>query len=93
MNYIKFNDLQCQVISFIKYTNFDENGMTGSCNCQVLTDNVTGLQELGLNPITSLQILHEDEVIYNLQNISAKVTSINEYLADNHIDINLTITF
>lgn len=93
MNYIKFNDLTCQVVSFNKYTNFDENGMSGSCNCQIITDDITALQALGLETITSLQIIHDEDIIYNLQNISAKMTSINEYLADNHIDINLTLTF
>ena len=93
MNYIKFNDYQCELIGFNKYTNYDENGMVSSCNCQVATSDVTGLQEVGLNGISSIQILHDNEVIYNLTNINARISSINETLAEDHIDITLSINF
>lgn len=93
MNQIKFNDFQCEVISFNKYTNFDQNGMSGNCSCQIVTDNLSGLQELGQQGITSMQIFHDEALIYNLENIEAHLTYINESLNNDHIDITLSINF
>ncbi len=93
MNYLKLNDFQCEVISFNKYTNFNENAMTGTCNCQVVTADITGLQNVGLNTITEIQIIHNEDVIYDLKSIQANIVSINENLVDDHIDILLSISF
>lgn len=93
MNYLKLNDFQCQLLSFNKYTNFNDSVMSGNCSCQIVTDNISGLQALGLEEITSLQIMHEDNLIYDLQNISAHMTSISEYLSNDKIDITLTLNF
>lgn len=93
MNTIKFNDYQCGLISFSKYTNFDENGMVGTGTCQISTSDLTGLQEVGLNGINSIQITHDEEVIYNLTDINAHISYINESLNEDHIDITLSINF
>jgi len=93
MNYLKINDFQCELLSFNKYTNFNGAEVTGNCNCQIVTDNITKIQELGLTEITSLQIMHDEDLIYDLQNISAHITSINEYLSNDKIDVTLAIDF
>ena len=93
MNYIKFNEYQCEVLSFNKYTTFQENTITGTCNCQIVTSDLTGLQNLGLEGITEIQIIHDEEIIYDLQNINARIASINENLVNDHIDVMLAINF
>lgn len=93
MNYIKLNDMQMQVISFNRYVNFNNGAMSGSCSCQVVTSDLSGLQELGTTLVTSIQIIHEDQVIYNLTDIETRITSINESLVEDHIDISLTFDF
>lgn len=93
MNYIKLNDMQMQVISFNRYVNFNNGVMSGSCNCQVVTSDLSGLQELGTTPVTSIQIIHDDQIIYNLTDIETHVASINETLVEDHIDISLTFDF
>ena len=93
MNYIKFNEYQCEVLSFNKYTTFQENTIAGTCNCQIVTSDLTGLQNLGLEGITEIQIIHDEEIIYDLQNINARIASINENLVNDHIDVMLAINF
>lgn len=94
MNTIKFNDFTCPVISFNKYTNFDANGISGTGTCEIeVNDNLSDLYELGMNGITSLQILVNDEVIYNLTDINIKITSINETLTGNRMAMFLNFSF
>lgn len=93
MNYIKFNNYQCEVMSFSKYTTFTAESASGNCNCQVICVNSTELQDLGMTPITSIQIIHDEEVIYNVDHISARVTTLNETLVDDHVETYITLEF
>jgi hypothetical protein len=67
--------------------------MSGSCNCSVITSDLTTLQNFGDTPVTSIQIIHDEDVIYNLTDISTHITSITETLVEDHIDISLVFDF
>lgn len=51
------------------------------------------LDDYADEPITSIKIKKDDEVIYNLTDISAKVVSINEGYNGNNVYVNVTLRF
>lgn len=92
MNKIKFNDVEFEVESYSKNTYFN-NELSSNGNCSIITDDMDALNALANVPITSLQILHDGEVIYNLHDINAKIDNINEYLSGDRMSINVNLIF
>ena len=92
MNKIKFNDIEFEVESYSKNTYFHEE-LSSNGNCSIITDDMDALNALAEVPITSLQILHDGEVIYNLHDINAKIDTINEYLSGDRMSINVNLIF
>lgn len=91
MNTIKFNNVEGTLLSFNKSTYFNEEGMSGNITCEMENADIDALQALGLSTVTSMQIKYNDEVIYNVDVMNAKLTSINEYLMNNRIRMTLNI--
>jgi len=79
MNTIIFNDTASfEVESYNKNTYFNGESITSNANCSVKISNMTALNTLAEDTITSIEIDHDNESIYELANISAKIESINE---------------
>lgn len=93
MNTIKFNNHTYEVLSFNKNTYFNEGQINSSANCQIKTTNVTSLYVLADETIETLQIYHDNELIYDLSNLSGKLSSIDEYLAEDRVNITLNCSF
>ena len=93
MNTIKLNDLELEVTGYSKNIYFNDNIMSSNASCQVVTNNSEAIVNLAKETITSIQIKHDNEVIYDLPDINAKVTSINEYLNINKVDVNMALAF
>lgn len=93
MNTIKFNAVEFEVMSYNKNTYFNDGSMTSSASCQIIVADMDVLNGLTNTAITSLQILHEGEVIYNLSDINARIESISEYLNVDRMDINVNLKF
>ena len=93
MNTIKFNNLVLEVESYNKNTYFQEDSITSNANCSVKISDITALNELAQDTITSIQIYHDETLIYDLQDISAKITGISEYLNGNIVSISLSLVF
>lgn len=93
MNKIKFNNAEYEVNSYNKNTYFGGESINSTANCTLVTTDVTGLNALAAGTITSLQIYHNDTLIYDLQDINAHIDSINEYLNGERIDISVSLTF
>lgn len=93
MNTIKFNNHTYEVLSFNKNTYFNETGVGSNANCQIKTADITSLYELAEETIETLQIYHDNELIYNLSNLSGKLSYIDEYLAEDRINITLNCSF
>lgn len=93
MNIIKFNDVEFEVISYNKNTFFNGSTVTSTANCQVILTDVSVLNDLADGTITSLQILHDGNIIYNLSDISARIENISEYLNVDRMDVNVSLRF
>ena len=94
MNIIKFNkSVEVEVESYGKNTYFNGANMTSNANCTVKTDNIAALNELATSPITNIQIYSDGIMIYELDEINAKIDNISEYLNGNRIDVNISLSF
>ena len=93
MNTIKFNNHSYEVLNFNKNTYFSAEQINSSANCQIKTSDITSLYELATETIETLQIYHDNELIYDLSNLSGRLSSIDEYLADDRINITLNCSF
>lgn len=93
MNKIKFNNTEFEVETYSKTTYFNGETITSNGSCNVVTSNVASLNSLAQNEITSIQITHDDNLIYDLNDISAKIDSINEYFTGDRMSISVSLTF
>lgn len=94
MNTIVFNnEATFGVESFNKNTSFEGSSMTSTGYASLNTSELDDLTEVAQGTITSIKILHDEEVIYNSTNLSAKITSINEYLSGDRMNVNININF
>ena len=93
MNTIKFNDTVFQVESYNKNTYFEGESVNSNGTCNIITSDATALNALAEDEITSIQIYHDEELIYDSQNIKCSITSINEYLNGDHMNIQISLIF
>ena len=93
MNTIKFNNTEFQVESYSKSTYLSDGHVASNANCSVIVDDITVLNALMQDTITSIQIKYNDDVIYNLQNINAHIDNISEYLNTNRMNVNVNLIF
>ena len=93
MNTIKFNNHTYEVLSFNKNTYFGGESISSSSNCQIKTADITSLHALATEKIETLQIYHDNTLIYDLQNLNGNLTSIDEYLSEDRVNISLNFNF
>ena len=93
MNTIKFNNVEFEVENFYRNTNFSEDHIESNGNCSVKVDSIDEIYELAESTITSIQILHDGEVIYSLSDLNAKIANINESFTGARVSPNLSIQF
>lgn len=93
MNKIVFNTTEFEVESYNKSTSFGGEVMTSNAYASLRTDDITVLNTLAQTTITNIKIYHDSNLIYDLQNISAKIDNINEYLNGDRMSINVNLTF
>ena len=93
LNTIKFNNAIFQVESYNRNTYFNGTSISSNASCTIITDNIASLNNVAQTTITTLQIYHEETLIYDLQNIQAHIDNINEYLNDDSISIAVNLTF
>ncbi len=93
MNTIKFNNTVFEVESYNKNTYFNEDSISSNGSCQIITNNIIELNELAQETITTIQIYHNETLIYDLQNIECKINSVSEYLNGDRVSIGLSFIF
>lgn len=93
MNKIKFNNSEFEIESYSKNTYFSNDTINSNANCSIITNDIDSLMTVAQNIITSLQIYHDDSLIYNLQNIEAHIDNISETLNDDKINIYINLIF
>lgn len=91
MNTIKFNDFECEIVSFNKNTYYNNGVVSGNVNCELITTDIDGLHALSESNITSITITHNEDVIYNVTHFTGQLSSVSESLADDHIIINIML--
>lgn len=95
---VVFNGLSNQAIellSFNRNTSFESGSMNSMAYLNVKNTAGTAdtLRNLGLNGITNMVIYDGETAIYRLTDLNAHITSINESLNGNVIDVNVNIVF
>ena len=93
MNKIKLNNLELEVESYNKNTYFTGETIISTAACTVRTSNMTAVNTLAEAPVTLIQIRVNNELVYDLPNINAKIESINEYLATDHMNVTINLNF
>lgn len=93
MNKIKLNNLELEVESYNKNTYFSGSTITSNASMSVRTNNMTVLNELAEDDITSIQIRANEELIYDLQDINAHIDNISEYLNGDRMNVTLNLSF
>ena len=93
MNTIKFNNTTFEVFSYNKNTYFGGESINSNASCSIKVTDMATLNALTSTTITSLQIYYNETLIYDLQDISARIDSIGEYLNTERMEINVNLTF
>lgn len=100
MNTLILNGLSSTPFTLINYnrnTSFDlhSHEMTSIAYFDIenSTNAINTLQNIGISGVTNVTIKHNDETIYNLSNLSAGISTINENLYEDDIRINVSIVF
>ena len=93
MNKIKFNNFEAEVDSYNKNTYFNGTNLASNANCSIRTNAITTLNNLMLDIITSIQIFSNDILIYDLQNIRAKIDSVSESFGGDRMYVNVNFSF
>ena len=93
MNKIKFNNAEFEVESYNKTTSFMGETMSSTAYCTIITDDIEALNEVAQTEITTIQISHDDEVIYSLENQHGHIDSTNEYLNGDRMSVSANLSF
>ena len=84
-----------EISNYNRNTTFEQGSLNSVAYFTVIGDGNTAnlLQEIGGTGITSIEILNGEDSIYQLSELEAHITTINEYLDGDHITVNVNITF
>lgn len=93
MNIIKLNNSEFEVENYYRSTSFTDNVIQSSGNCVLNTSDTSALYEIAESPITLIQITKDDEIIYNLDNITAHIENIIESFSADRFYINVNFIF
>lgn len=93
MTTIKFNNTVFEVESYNKNTFFNGEEITSNANCTIKMTDMAPLNALTQTTITAIQIHYDNTLIYDLQDVSAKIDSIGEYLNTDRMSISVNLTF
>ena len=93
MNTIKLNNAEFTVVSYNKSTTFNGDRIASNAYCDIIPVDVSALHELGDDLISTIEIYHDDELIYRIIEQEGHITNINEYLNGDHMNANITIVF
>lgn len=93
MNIIKFNNTEFEVESYNKTTTFTGEAMSSSAYCTLITDDIETLNEVAQAEITKIEIAHDNEVIYSLNNQHGHIDSTNEFLNGDRMSVSANLSF
>ena len=91
MNTIKLNNTTYEVLSFNRNTYFGGEEITSTASCQIKTTDISSVHALAQTTISTLQIYHDNTLIYNLTGVNGKLNSMDEYLMNDQINITINL--
>ena len=93
MNIIKLNNSEFEVESYNKSTYFTGENISSTASLVIYAADITALNAEFQQPITSIEIYHDGNKIYDLEEISGHVDNMTEYLNGDRMNVSLTISF
>lgn len=83
------------ITAYNRNTTFEEGALNSVAYFTVTSNTETAslLNELGISGITSIEIFNDEDLIYSLTELTAHITTINEYLEGEHIVMSVNIAF
>ena len=93
MNTIKLNNVEVELISYNRQMTFSENMVKNRAYFGMKQKDLNLIVELFNTEITSIEIYHDDEKIYDLKNISVRLDNISEDLMQDAIFTNVNLIF
>ena len=105
MNTIKLNnEYEYEINNYSRNINFYSitptlesqqatEGINSNAYFTITSKNVSDLDDLSQETITSIEIFYNETSIYKLENVNAKVESINENLNTDQMIINVNLKF
>ena len=94
MNTMILNDVSFPVAYFSRQTHFDGQALSSNAYINLTAPfDAQAIIALGQETITSLIIKHDNETIYELNDIEARIVSFDENLNENTINANINIQF
>ena len=93
MNTIKLNNAEYTVESYSKSTYFTGDNMSTSASCTIILTTPESLATIADDDINTIQIYHDETMIYNLQNANAHVSDYSEYLSEDRMRANINFRF
>ena len=94
MNTIIFNGTATfGVENFNKNTSFEGETVISSGYANLIVADMDDLTAVAQDTITSIQIKHDNDVIYNSSNLTARISVINEYLNMDRMSVSVNFNF
>lgn len=93
MNKIKLNNHEFEVENYNRTLQSVNSEIASNGYCTVWLTDDFDIASLMQETITSVQIYHDESLIYDLDNLNAKIYSANEYLNGDHMVISLNLNF
>ena len=97
MNTIKLNNTSFELTFYQRNVFLHDdravNGFNGGGACRIILPDVTNLADFLQQTITSIQIYHDDNLIYNLSDTNCEIVEFKEFTEDGSIIIELSLKF
>ena len=86
-------ELETELTGYNRNRVIHPDEINDTTQCDIAFEDVEKFVEFGSTPITSLQIVKDGEIIYNLVNIHARIDVISERLQDEAMLVQLNLVF
>ena len=94
MSKIILNNEEFNLSSYNKNTYYTGEVISSTGSCQLTDADIDTLNTMAQGKITSIQIVNDNnQTVYDLNDIDAKIDSINEYYSGMSMSITLNMTF
>lgn len=93
MTKIKLNNYEYEIDNYNRTTNVIDGNISSSAYVNIIEGNTSTLNALLGTVVTDIEISVDEQKIYELHNIDAEITSLNEFLSGNRMSYNFNLIF